>query len=115
MIKNGDKLYIVTRRDIPAGYQAVQSIHAAQEFAVKFPTINKEWQQNSNYLGLLSVRNEVELKRLASKAVKKGLAVSLFCEPDVNWRVTAIAIAPSKKARTLCKGLPLGLREFKRK
>jgi len=109
MVKRGDKLYVVTRRDMSPGYQAVQSIHAAQLFAVEFPTLNREWQEQSNYLGFLSVKNEGVLKNLAAKAMRQGLAVAVFCEPDVHWKVTAIAIEAGSKSRKLCKKLPLAL------
>lgn len=108
-MRHGDKLYIVTRRDMMPGYQAVQSIHAAQQFALEHSQINKEWQETSNYLALLSVKNERELRELAQIAVHKGIAVSVFCEPDIDWKMTAIAIAPGPKSRLLCKKLPLAL------
>lgn len=109
-MKHGDKLYIVTRRDMMPGYQAVQSIHAAQQFALEHSQINKEWQETSNFLALLSVKDEKELRDLAFNAsVMKGIAVSVFCEPDVDWEITAIAIAPGTKSRLLCKNLPLAL------
>ena len=113
-MKHDDKLYIVTRRDMAPGYQAVQSIHAAQQFAIDFPIANARWHEKSNYLGLLSVKDEVALKRLATKATRVGLAVSLFCEPDVDWQVTAIAIEAGSISRKLCKRLklPLALREY---
>lgn len=108
-MRRGDKLYIVTRRDLSPGYQAVQSIHAAQQFAIEHPLLNKEWQDKSNYLGLLSVKDEKALLHLASRAAKIGLSVSLFCEPDVNWKCTAIAIGPSSVAKLLLRKLPLAL------
>lgn len=111
-MKRGDKLYIVTRRDLSPGYQAVQSIHAAQQFAVLFPSINREWQERSNFLGLLSVANEVELTKLATKAEKCGLAVAVWCEPDIDWKITAIAIEAGNRARKLLKKYPLALSEF---
>jgi peptidyl-tRNA hydrolase len=110
MMKRGDKLYIVTRRDLSPGYQAVQSIHAAQQFALQFPTLNSEWQERSNFLGLLSVKDEVELRQLARKAEQQSLAVAVFCEPDIDWEITAIAIEAGSKSRRLCKTLPLALK-----
>lgn len=109
MLYRGDKLYIVTRQDLTPGYQAVQGIHAAQQFAHDFPGLNKAWQEQSNYLGFLSVKNEGVLKNLAAKAMRQGLAVAVFCEPDVFWQVTAIAIEAGSKSRKLCKKLPLAL------
>lgn len=108
-MKRGDKLYVVTRRDMSPGYQAVQGIHAAQLFAVEFSALNKAWQEQSNYLGFLSVKNEGVLKNLAAKAMRRGLAVAVFCEPDTLWHVTAIAIEAGSKSRKLCEKLPLAL------
>jgi hypothetical protein len=111
-MKRGDKLYVVTRRDIAPGYQAVQSIHAAQQFAVEHPSLYESWRETSNYLGLLSVKDEIALKRLASQAAHKGLAVSLYCEPDVEWGFTAITIEAGNRSRKLCNRLPLALIEY---
>ena len=111
-MKRGEKLYVVTRRDLSPGYQAVQSIHAAQQFAIEFPTLNREWQEQSNYLGFLSVKDEGALKNLAAKAMRLGLAVSVFCEPDTFWHATAIAIEAGTKSRRLCNRLPLALSEY---
>lgn len=112
MMKCGDKLFVVTRRDLAPGYQAVQSIHAAQQFAIEHPTVNRAWQERSNYLALLSVENVTKLKELAQVAVYKGLAVSVFCEPDLLYKVTAIVIEPGQKSARLLKKLPLALSEF---
>jgi len=114
-MKRGDKLYVITRRDIAPGYQAVQSIHAAQQFAVEHPTLNAKWREESNYLGLLSVKDEAALKKLAGRASKAGIAVSVFCEPDVNWAITAIVLEACLTSKRLCKTLPLALKEYKRK
>jgi hypothetical protein len=109
MIERGDKLYVVTREDLSPGYQAVQSIHAAQEFAYQFPTLFKEWHERSNFLGLLSVKNEKELRSLAIRAANRRLAVAMFYEPDIDWKLTAIAIEAGSKSATLCKRIRLAL------
>lgn len=112
MIKNREKLYVITRRDLPAGYQAVQAMHAAVDFVMKYHGTGIEWWTVSNYLGFLSVRNEADLKRLASQAVKRGCQVTVFAEPDIGYEITAIAMAPGKVARSLTKRLPLALKEY---
>lgn len=109
-IKEGDKLYLVTRRDISAGYQAVQSCHAMRQFTADHPDIDLEWFKASNYLALLSVENEAELMRLLGKAADAGLRWSAFREPDVDGQITAIAIEPHERTAELCKSLPLALR-----
>jgi peptidyl-tRNA hydrolase len=92
------------------GYQGVQSIHAAVQFAFEHPDINKEWFENSNYLGFLSVQNERELNSLIEEAGKKNIKHSIFREPDVDNQITAIALAPGSDTRRLCSRLPLALR-----
>jgi len=111
-IKEGDKLYVVTRRDISPGYQGVQSQHAAIQFAFDHPERGTEWFKNSNYLAWLSVENEVELMKLITDAADVGLKWSAFREPDVGGQITAIALEPHPRTAALCKALPLALREL---
>ena len=110
-VKEGDKLYIITRSDISAGYQAVQSGHAAIQFQFDHPEIAREWYLNSNYLALLSVANESELQQLAEEAASYDIRVSVFREPDVDNQITAIALAPHPKSKKLCSNLRLALKE----
>lgn len=112
-IKMGDKLYLVTRRDLEPGYQAVQSCHAIRQFTAEHPARDGEWFTNSNYLALLSVADEVELMRLIIAAKDHGLRWSAFREPDVGGQITAIALEPHHKTIELCKSLPLALKELK--
>lgn len=109
-IKMGDKLFLVTRRDLAPGYQAVQSCHAMRQFTADHPDLDVEWFSRSNYLALLSVADETELMRLLVSAADLGLKASAFHEPDVGGAITAIAIQPHPKAAELCKGLPLALK-----
>ena len=111
-IKMGDKLFVVTRRDISPGYQGVQSQHALRQFSADHPDRDAEWFKNSNYLAWLSVENEVELMRLIALANDHGLKWSAFRAPDVGGQITAIAIEPHPRAAQLCKGLPLALKEI---
>lgn len=109
-IKEGDKLYIITRADLEPGYQAVQSIHAAIQFKFEHPEISVNWFENSNYLGLLSVANEGELVALTERAKELGISYSIFREPDIDNQITAIALAPGQKSKKLCSRFPLALR-----
>lgn len=104
-----EKLYIVTRRDLPPGPQAVQSCHAALQFAMEHPEMTARWFGDSNYLALLSVPNEEALQRLLAKAKKRGLRYSIFQEPDLGNAVTAIALEPGDLSRRVCSNLPLTL------
>lgn len=106
-MKYGDKLYIVTRRDLKKGPQAVQSIHAMSEFYHKHPEVEKEWFVHSNFLALLTVSDEDELYNLMFKAQELGIRYAGFVEPDMEDQLTAIALEPGIKTKKLCSGLPL--------
>lgn len=109
-IKEGDKLYVITRADLEPGYQAVQSMHALRQFTAEHPEIDRIWFEQSNYLGLLSVSDEKELNNLIEQATAHDIRFSIFREPDIDNEITAIALAPGPKAKKLCSRLPLALR-----
>jgi len=109
-IKEGDKLYLVTRADLSPGYQAVQSCHAIRQFTAEHPEIDHVWFTRSNYLALLSVNDLDELEDLYYEARRLGLAVSAFREPDIGDQITAIAIEPHPDTQELCRSLPLALK-----
>ena len=102
---------MITRSDLAAGYQAVQSIHAAIQFKFEHPEISQNWFEKSNYLGLLSVSNEAELMQLIDQASRKGIKFAVFREPDIDDQITAIALGPGIEAKKLCSKLKLALRE----
>jgi hypothetical protein len=94
------------------GYQAVQSIHALRLFSEEHPSIDKEWYQVSNYLGLLSVTDEQALNSLILKLQANDIKVSVFREPDIANQATAIAIEPCEQSRKLLSNIPNALKEF---
>lgn len=108
-VKEGDKLYVITRRDLSEGYQGVQSIHAGIQFIFEHPEYAECWYKQSNYLGFLSVANEQELLELIELATAHDIRLSVFREPDVDNQITAIALAPGQKSKKLCSRLPLAL------
>lgn len=114
-IKMGDKLYLITRRDIPPSYQAVQSCHALRQFTAEHPDTDAEWFASSNYLALLSASDEVELMELIVKARANDVRWSAFHEPDVGGKITAIALEPGTKTTELCRHLPLALNNAQEK
>lgn len=105
------KLYVITRRDLSLGQQAVQSAHAAIEFQHEHSEIAKEWNTNSKYLVFLCVENEQNLQILLSKIQFKDLKYSLFFEPDIGNQLTAICIEPGQASKKLVSNLPLILKE----
>jgi hypothetical protein len=84
-------------------------MHALREFVQNHPEIDREWYSKSNYLGLLSVKNESDLIVLLDKAMSRGIRASAFREPDIGDRITAIVLEPSPQSRRLCSSLPLAL------
>lgn len=104
---NNQKLRVVTRRDLPIAYQAVQSGHAAIDFQHEHAVEAKEWQTKSNYLAFLTVADEQELIKLATKAILMGIKHTVFREPDINNEITAIAFEPSDAARKLTSSCAL--------
>ena len=106
------KLTSVTRRDIPVGYQAVQSSHSIADFILQHPQIAKSWHK-SNYLVSLTVKNEEELIKLIQKAELKGITYTLFREPDIGNQITSVTFEPSEQTRKLVSSLPLLGKEAK--
>lgn len=109
-MQEGDHLYGVVRADMPPGYQSVQSSHALLKFAIECPEKFQEWYTRSEYLCVLAVPDEEGLTRILQRAKMSGIRCCAFREPDVGYRITAIALEPGEKTRKLLKGLPLALK-----
>jgi len=102
-----DKLYLITHEELPPGQQAVQAAHAMRQFGHEHPEIDQRWFQDSNTLALLAARDTKALGKLRDKALRKGVAVAAFYEPDRDNELTAIALGP--EGRKLTRRLPLAL------
>lgn len=100
-----EKLFLVTREDLPWGQQAVQAAHAMREFVREHPEIDRRWYETSNTLALLVVRDERALERLIEQAQWKGVPFAGFREPDRQNELTAVALGPS--GGRLCQRLSL--------
>lgn len=101
---------MVTRNDLSPGQQAVQSMHALRQFTADHPEIDQCWFEKSNYLGLLSVNDEEELHKLIEKALRNNIRLSVFKEPDIGDKVTAVALEPGPLTKKLCSNLKLALK-----
>ena len=104
---NVNKLRVISRRDLPLPYQAVQSAHAGIQFQHEYPELAKNWFHNSNYLIFLSVNNEEELNSLIDRAMSKNIKISIFREPDINNEITAIALEPCDDSKRITSALKL--------
>lgn len=101
------KLVTVVRRDLPLGYQAVQSTHAAINFIFEHPDRASPWYYNSNTIAQLSCKDENELEDLIQKCEQNNLAHTIFIEPDIGNEITSIAIEPSDITRKITSRFPL--------
>ena len=104
------KLYIVTRNDLPISYQAVQSIHAAVDYVFKYQKTLKKWHKSSNVIILLAVKNKTTLIKFIKKIRKLNVKYVAFKEPDLKNQITAVALEPSEKTQKLCKNLHTALK-----
>lgn len=64
----------------------------------------------SQYVAVLSVSDEAELRALSKKAEEKDIQRTCVLEPDLDNALTAIALEPTETAKKLCSNLPLALR-----
>lgn len=87
-------------------------IHACIDFIFKFPFLSYRWHKQSNYIAALSVADETALTELISILKQNKIRHSVFREPDISNEITAVAIEPTDKAKRICTGLPLALKEF---
>lgn len=91
-----DKLYILSRADLPPGLQAAQAAHAAFEFSLAHPDVMRKWHEDSSYLILLSVPDEDTLLAWAEACTAAGVETALMIEPDLGDEATALAVGPSE-------------------
>lgn len=106
-----NKLFIITRADLPPGAVAAQSVHGAFAFAHEHVFKWRTWFLSSNNLVLLAVPDEAGLLELARRIGEAGFATSVFREPDFGDSVTSVAVEPD--AWKLVSSLPCALRPKK--
>lgn len=102
-----DKLYLVTRSDLPPGQQAVQAAHSLHEFELEHRTVYESWRDESRTLAVLAAPDEIALRELLERAEWSGVEAAGFLEPDLAGALTAVALGPAGKR--LCRRFPLAL------
>ena len=95
---------------MPLGVQLAQSVHAAFRFASDWPHLTNKWMDNSEYICILSVENEIELSELLQRADWSAIPNAAFKEPDFDNSLTAIALGPGPDSKRLCSHLKLALK-----
>ena len=105
------KLVVITRNDIPDGYQLVQSNHAVADFAYEHHQEFKEWKDTSNYIISLQIPNEQDLIKLYEKLSNEGAVATLFREPDIDNEATSFAFFGTEDLRKKVSNLKLSLKK----
>lgn len=103
-----DKLFIITRSDLPPGARAAQSAHTALAFAFTFPEAARRWHEQSNNIVLLEAPDEDALCALAHRARVAGVPCITFTEPDLGDATTGVALGPT--GYRIVSNLPLAFR-----
>ena len=106
-VSNTEKLRVITRRDLPLGVASVQACHAAIDFQHEYQREASEWHKSSNYLAILTVKDEQELIDILVKVSLRGIKYTIFREPDLNNQITAVALEASNDSRKVTSSLPL--------
>lgn len=98
-------LYVVVRADLAPGLQMAQAIHAQRLFAEEHAEVERAWYEASNTISVVHVSGQDALLDVRATAEARGIATSLFEEPDLNGAPTALAVAPSLDSVRLCRRL----------
>lgn len=67
------------------------------------------WFESSNYLVILEVEDENQLKLLINKSEEICIKCSVFKEPDLNNQITAVAFEPGDLSRRLLRNIKLAM------
>lgn len=105
------KLYIVLDAGLRPGQKLAQACHAMRQWTAEHPEEDRRWFEESNTLVLLEAANESDLTALVGRARDAGVSCVEFREPDMEDRLTAIAIGPL--GSVFVAQLPLALRDRK--
>lgn len=111
-----ERIYVITRSDLSAGFQSAQSAHAVADFCLANPAQARSWDNEGGWLINLSVPTERDLFELYHQLlphVEAGdpatSAISIFREPDLALEMTAIAVLGTPSVIEQLAGLPLAL------
>ena len=81
-------------------------------FIFQNPEISRAWSEQSDFLAILSVKDEQALELLRHCCIQQDILIADFREPDIGDELTAIALEPCEAAQRLTAGLPLAMREY---
>jgi peptidyl-tRNA hydrolase len=97
---------------MPYGNQLSQAMHAAIDYCMRFRP--DDWHNTSNTIVVMQVKDEAELLLLQQRAEKKGVTYSMFREPAMENRATAMALDPdNEQSGKITSSLPLAMKPAK--
>lgn len=99
------RFYVIVRADLPPGARLAQSCHAAIDYGFKFPEEHRQWHEESNTIVCLKAEDANAIVEIAFACQEAGVKHLIFMEPDWDYEVTAIAVAP--EGAELLRKLPL--------
>lgn len=105
-MKSLAKLTTVTRQDLSSGYQTVQSMHVALDWAISNRDEFLTWHKTSNYLVALSVKNTFELDKIINRFNDLNINFEVFYEPDIN-EITGLCFLSNDKTIKITSKLSL--------
>lgn len=100
-----EKLYLIIRRDLPAGAQLAQVAHGMRQFTADCPEHDSRWYRESNTVAVLHARDALHLEELHAKASALNVPAAMFREPDLGDAPTCLALGAG--ASVLTRKLPL--------
>jgi hypothetical protein len=107
------KLYIITRSDLPCGAQIAQTGHAVAAFAAQHPESFKAWAQpEQRNIVCLVAPSRPELEQLLWRLKGQEARTAEFRETDLGGELTAIACG--EEGAKLLSSLPLAGRAPRR-
>lgn len=106
------KLRIVVAADLNPGQKLAQAIHAAIEFTQQHPRLTANWHQVSNSVVILETKDLEAFREKLFFDCRPDIVHSCFYEPDLDNKLTAIALEPTEETRKLTSSLRLALRDL---
>jgi hypothetical protein len=95
------RLYVVTRRDLSTGTQAVQSCHVLWQFSCEHVDVGHSWFEGNNTLDICTVADELELACLLKKARAQKIRCATFNDAMHANALMAISFEETAKTRKL--------------
>lgn len=106
-LEHRHRVFVVVDGSLEPGRQIAQAAHAQRQLVADYPDVERRWFEGSNHIVVLACESEDALQKLALAVRLKGMHLSVWLEPDLGNRMTAIAAF--EPASRIFARLPLAL------